>query len=77
MLCDKLEGWDEVVGAWRGGSRGKPCVYLRPIHIVEWQRPTQYCKAIILQLKKKTPALNDHLFYQDMRCGWIGRERGS
>ena len=26
-------------------------VYLRLIHIDVWQKPTQYCKAIILQLK--------------------------
>ena len=26
-------------------------VYLWLIHIVVWQKPTQYCKAIILQLK--------------------------
>jgi len=26
-------------------------VYLRPIHTDVWQKPTQYCKAIILQLK--------------------------
>ena len=26
-------------------------VYLRLIHIVLWQKPTQPCKAIILQLK--------------------------
>ena len=28
-------------------------VYLRLIHVVAWQKPTQYCKAINLQLKKK------------------------
>ena len=26
-------------------------VYLRPIHVDVWQKPTQHCKAIILQLK--------------------------
>ena len=36
-------------------------VYLWLIHVGAWQKPTQYCKAIILQLKmdilkkKKTP----------------------
>ena len=30
-----------------GGKR----VYLRLIHVVVWQTPTQYCKGIILQLK--------------------------
>jgi len=28
-------------------------VHLGLIHIVVWQKPIQYCKAIILQLKKK------------------------
>ena len=28
-------------------------VYLWLTHIVVWQKPTQHCKAIILQLKKK------------------------
>ena len=27
-------------------------VYLWLIHVDVWQRPTQYCKAIVLQLKK-------------------------
>ena len=27
-------------------------VYLWLIHVDVWQKPTQYCKAIILQLKK-------------------------
>ena len=26
-------------------------VYLRVIHIAAWQKPTQYCEVIILQLK--------------------------
>ena len=28
-------------------------VYLRLIHVDVWQKPIQYCKAIILQLKKE------------------------
>ena len=44
-LCDNLEGrWKEVQG---GGDRGTPMA----IHFDVWQKPTQYCKAIILQLK--------------------------
>ena len=30
---------------------GDMCVYLWLIHVDVWQKPTQYCKAIILQLK--------------------------
>ena len=29
-------------------------VYLWLIHVDVWQKPTKFCKAIILQLKKKT-----------------------
>ena len=39
---------------WEVGRRfekeGKN-VYLRLIHVDVWQKPTQYCKAIFLQLK--------------------------
>ena len=48
---DNLEGWEtgwEVGGRF---SREGICVYLWLIHVDERQRPTQYCKAIILQLK--------------------------
>ena len=41
---------------WRIRARFKregTYVYLWLLHIVVWQKPTQYCKAIILQLKKK------------------------
>ena len=39
---------------WEVGGRLKreeTYVYLWQIHVDVWQRPTQYCKAIILQLK--------------------------
>ena len=49
MLCDSLEGWD--AGELGGGSREGGHIYLWLIHVAVWQRPTQYCKAIILQLK--------------------------
>ena len=31
-------------------------VYLWPIHVEVWQEPSQYCKEIILSLKKKKTA---------------------
>ena len=34
-------------------------VYLWPIHVHVWQKPTQHCKAIILQLK----ILKNHTFF--------------
>ena len=51
VLCDNLEGWD----GWEVGGRFKgdwTYVYLWLIHVDVWQKPTQYCKTIILQLKK-------------------------
>ena len=40
-------GW-EVAGRFR---REGTYVYLRLMHVGVWQKPTQYCKAIILHLK--------------------------
>ena len=42
-------GW-EVGG---GFKREETYVHLWLIHVDVWQKPTQYCKAIILQLKKQ------------------------
>ena len=39
---------------WEVGQklkREETYVYLQLIHFEVWQKPTQYCKAIILQLK--------------------------
>ena len=45
-LRDRV-GW--VVG---GEFRlGRTHVYLWPIHVDVWQKPSQYCKVVILQLK--------------------------
>ena len=41
MLCEYLEGWDEV------GGGTHICPWL--IRVDVWQKPTQYCKTIILQ----------------------------
>ena len=43
-----VERWDGKRG---GIKREETYVYLWLIHIVIWQKPTQYCKTIILQLK--------------------------
>ena len=48
VLCDDLDGWNGEMG----GSRGT-YVYLWLIHVDVWKKSTQYCKAIILQLKRK------------------------
>ena len=38
------------MGGWEG-QEGGDIAYLTLIHVVVWQKPTQHCKAIILQLK--------------------------
>ena len=43
------------MGREMGGrfKREETYVYLQLIHVDVWQKPTQYCKAIIFQLKIK------------------------
>jgi len=49
-LCDNLEGWDGV--GWGGRfKRERTYVYLCLIHVSICQKPTQYYKAIVLQVK--------------------------
>ena len=50
MLCDNLKEWDGVGGGGRFKREGT-YVYLWLTRVDVWQKPTQYCKAIILQLK--------------------------
>ena len=50
VLCDNLEVWS-VEGGGGGLKMEETHVYLWPIHIDVWQKPSQYCKLIILQLK--------------------------
>ena len=47
VLCNNLEGRD---GEGSGEGTHVP-LWLR--HVFVWQKPTKYCKAIILQLKIK------------------------
>ena len=52
MLCNNTEEWGwggRVVG--RRFKKEGTYVYLRLFHADTWQKPTQYYKAIILQLK--------------------------
>ena len=60
MLCDNLEGWDRA-GGGREVQGEKTCVYLWLVHADIWQKPTQHCKAIILQLNINTLRKNPHL----------------
>ena len=45
-------------GRWEVEEGGDICMYLWLIHVDVWQKPTQYYKAIILQLKKEKRAHN-------------------
>ena len=47
---DVLEGWNGV-GVGARFNREGTYEYLWLVHIVVWKKPTQYCKAVILQLK--------------------------
>ena len=51
--CDNLEAWGGEEDG-REVQEGGDILYLWLIHIDAWQKPTQYCKAIILQLKLNT-----------------------
>ena len=49
---------------WRMGGRFKreeTFVYICIIHVVVWQKSTQHCKAVVLQLKKKKEMAKDLL----------------
>ena len=60
-------GWD---GRWDGDSRGRGTyVYLWLIHVDIRQKPTQYCKAIIFQLK-----IN---WRKDPHCSSVSRSSAS
>ena len=50
MLCENPEGWDGVESG-REVPEGGTYVHLWLIHVDVWQKPTQYCKTIILQLQ--------------------------
>ena len=52
------------------------CVYLWLIHADVWQKPTQYHKAIILQLKiiKTHPSCNSQKGSLTSRCYWLKTE---
>ena len=50
VLWENPEGWGRE-GGGRGVQDGGTHVHPWLIHVDVWQKPPQYCKAIILQLK--------------------------
>ena len=53
VFCDNLEGWDGA-GDGRKVQEEGDYEYLWLIRVDVWKRPTQFRKAIILQLKKSS-----------------------
>ena len=51
VLWDRLERRDGV-GSEKEVKEGRTYMCLWLIHVDVWQKPTQYCKEIILQLKR-------------------------
>ena len=47
VLWDNPEGWSGEVGRWGVQDGGTHVL----IHVAVWQKASQYCKVIILQLK--------------------------
>ena len=66
MLSDGLDGLE------RGGRWEGICVCLWLIHVDMWQKPTQFCKAIILQLRINKDGtaskLENHDLYLRFNC---------
>ena len=52
VLHDKLEGWGGEGSVGEGFRREGTHVCLLPIHVDVWQKPSQYCKVIILKINK-------------------------
>ena len=50
VLLDSPKGWGGG-GGGKGFQNGWTHVYPWVIHVDVWQKPPQYCKVIILQLK--------------------------
>ena len=51
VLCDDLQGWDGAGGGMEVQEEGDIYTYLWLIHGDAWQKSTQCCEIIILQLK--------------------------
>ena len=62
ITCDNLDGCDEMGDGWRFKREGAR-VYVWLSHVVIWQKPTQHCKAVILQLKTKFKKFSFCIFF--------------
>ena len=50
VLCVNIEEWDGIEGGREGQEGGNICIPMADSCWYIWQKPTQYYKAIILQL---------------------------
>ena len=69
-------GYPVVALGYPGGSTGKESACKESdstewlsLSLIVWQKPTQYCKAIILQLKEKN-TLSSCVGFLDVQPGW-------
>ena len=60
-------GWEGEREAHEGGDI---YVYLWLIHTVVWQKPTQHCKAMILQFKKIKSHASEIGTFDNRPVGW-------
>ena len=51
VLCDDADGWDGGWGRREAQEGGDICILRADSHCHKQQKPTQHCKAVILQLK--------------------------
>ena len=49
VLCDNLEGWGGEGGGREFRMGGDTCIRMYTDHVDVGQKPSQYCKVIILQ----------------------------
>ena len=62
LLCDDLDRWNERVGGRL--KRERIYVYIWPIHNVVQQKQTQYCKVLIIPIKRYMhPHVHCHKIY--------------
>ena len=58
-------------GRWERGSRGRGHIYLWLMHVDIWQKPTEYCNTIILQLQINKLKTNFWDNWGNLYTNWI------
>ena len=73
VLWDNPEGWGEE-GSGKGIQDGGTHVHLWVIHVDVWQKPPQYCKEIILQLKWINSIFKNGIYDKIVLQNWFWNE---